>query len=62
MEDDGYGAGDDTRSFVLTTLASNRLNSLSCVLFSMEMKIYDHYPLVDRTLFLTPNQANASSS
>ena len=58
MEDDGYGAGDDTRSFVLTTLASNRINSLSCVLCSMEMKVYDRYPLVNGTLFLTPNQAN----
>ena len=58
MEDDGYGAGDDTRSFVLTTLASNRVNSLSCVLCSMEMKVYDRYPLVNGTLFLTPNQAN----
>jgi len=58
MEDDGYGAGDDTRSFVLTTLASNRVNSVSCVLCSMELKVYDRYPLINGTLFLTPNQAN----
>ena len=54
MEDDGYGAGDDTRSFVLSSLAFHHSSFVDCVLCGFTMSIYDQFPLVDGTFFLSP--------
>lgn len=61
MEDDGYGAGDDTRSFVLSSLAFHRTSFMSCVLCSNRMTVYDQFPLVDGTFFLSPLKLNNSA-
>lgn len=61
MEDDGYGAGDDTRSFVLSSLAFHRTSFVSCVLCSTKMTVYDQFPLVDGTFFLSPLKLNNSA-
>ena len=54
MEDDTANGNDDVRSFVLNHLSSYKMSSLSCVLCKNEMSVFDHYPLVDGTLFLSP--------
>lgn len=58
MEDDGYGAGDDTRSFVLSSLAFHRTSFVNCVLCGWKMTVYDQFPLVDGTFFLSPLKLN----
>ena len=57
MEDDGYGAGDDTRSFVLSSLAHHRTSFVKCILCSCKMTVYDQFPLLDGTFFLLSCQA-----
>lgn len=59
MEDDGYGAGDDTRSFVLSSLAFHRTSFVKCVLCSSKMTVYDQFPLLDGTFFLSPLRLNS---
>ncbi|KAL3881570.1 hypothetical protein ACJMK2_027993 [Sinanodonta woodiana] len=54
MEDDGPHGNDDTRIFVLTHLSSYRVNNLKCVLCRGDLSIFDRYPLIDGTLFLSP--------
>lgn len=61
MEDDGYGAGDDTRSFVLSSLAFHRTSFINCVLCSTKLTVYDQFPLVDGTFYLSPLKPNDSS-
>lgn len=61
MEDDGYGAGDDTRSFVLSSLAFHRTSFVSCVLCGWKLTVYDQFPLVDGTFFLSPLKLNNSA-
>ena len=61
MEDDGYGAGDDTRSFVLSSLAFHRTSQVSCVLCRCRLCVYDQFPLLDGTFYLSPLKANACS-
>ena len=58
MEDDGYGAGDDTRSFVLSSLAFHRTNQVLCVLCRCKLNVYDQFPLIDGTFYLSPLKAN----
>lgn len=61
MEDDGYGAGDDTRSFVLSSLAFHRTSFVDCVLCSEKLTVYDQFPLVDGTFYLSPLKPNDSA-
>ena len=61
MEDDGYAAGDDTRSFVLSSLAYHHKSHVSCVLCDCELEVYDRYPLLNGTFYLSPIQPKATS-
>lgn len=61
MEDDGYGAGDETRSFVLSSLAFHRTSYMDCVLCATKLTVYDQYPLVDGTFYLSPLRPSESS-
>lgn len=61
MEDDGYAAGDDTRSFVLSSLAFHRCNEVTCVLCDDSMVVYDRYPLINGTFYLSPLLPKGSS-
>lgn len=54
MEEDTANGNDDVRSFVLNHLSSYKMTSLNCVLCKNEMSVFDRYPLVDGTLFLSP--------
>lgn len=54
MEDD-HG-NDETRNFILSTLSANRMNRVSCIMCHTSMMIFDKYPLIDGTFFLSPTQ------
>lgn len=61
MEDDGYGAGDETRSFVLSSLASHHTSLVCCVLCETQLTVYDKFPLLDGTFYLSPVQPSQHS-
>ncbi|XP_041353874.1 headcase protein-like [Gigantopelta aegis] len=54
MEDEGPHGNDDTRSFVLSTLSSYKMTSLKCIICKCHLPVFDHYPLIDGTFFLSP--------
>ncbi|CAI9729204.1 Hypothetical predicted protein [Octopus vulgaris] len=54
MEDECSHGNDDTRIFVLSTLSIHKMGSLPCVLCRCELPVFDRYPLIDGTLFLSP--------
>ncbi|GAB6032543.1 hypothetical protein CHUAL_011436 [Chamberlinius hualienensis] len=56
MEDEGNCGNDETRCFVLSNLAAARLSRVTCVLCKNSMLIFDQYPLIDGTFFLSPRQ------
>lgn len=45
---------DETRDFVLNSLTTNRMTALRCVLCKTQLPVFDRFPLVDGTLFLSP--------
>ncbi|CAG0897523.1 unnamed protein product [Cyprideis torosa] len=56
MEDEGYHGNDDIRLFILSTLAQCRAPKVYCMLCSSSMVVFDRYPLIDGTFFLSPRQ------
>lgn len=54
MEDDAVSGTDDVHTFVLSHLSSYKIATLNCVLCKDELVIFDRYPLIDGTLFLSP--------
>ncbi|GLV31534.1 headcase [Carabus blaptoides fortunei] len=56
MEDEGNHGNDDTRCFILSTLASQGRSRVQCILCEEQMLVFDRYPLVDGTFFLSPRQ------
>lgn len=61
MEDDGYAAGDDARSFVLSSLAFHHTSRVYCVFCDDQLLVYDRYPLVNGTFFLSPVRPKVTS-
>lgn len=57
MEDEG----DDIRCFILSTLSANKMSRIPCIVCQTAMSVFDRYPLVDGTLFLSPRQHNPGS-
>lgn len=57
MEDE---MNDEARHFVLSNLSSRMTCTASCVLCCRELPVFDRYPLIDGTFFLTPRQLNSS--
>ncbi|KAK9744195.1 Headcase protein [Popillia japonica] len=55
-EDEGNHGNDDTRCFILSTLASQGRSRVHCVLCEDQLLVFDRYPLVDGTFFLSPRQ------
>lgn len=60
MEDEGNHGNDETRCFILSTLAAHQLNRAACLLCGGLMAVFDRYPLVDGTFFLTPKKHSAA--
>ncbi|XP_050427906.1 headcase protein [Adelges cooleyi] len=56
IEDEGNHGNDETRSFILSSLAAQNQSRVNCVLCSDVMLVFDRYPLVDGTFFLSPKQ------
>jgi headcase protein len=56
MEDEGNHGNDDTRCFILSTLAGQHKSRVTCALCEETMYVFDRYPLVDGTFFLSPMQ------
>lgn len=61
MEDEGNHGNDETRCFILSTLAAHQVNRTACLLCGAAMAVFDRYPLVDGTFFLTPRKHSAAS-
>ncbi|XP_040061439.1 headcase protein [Ixodes scapularis] len=59
MEDEG--GSDDMRCFILSTLTANKMSRIPCILCHTQMNVFDRYPLVDGTLFLSPRQHSAGA-
>lgn len=56
MEDEGSYGNDDIRCFILSNLATARMAKTFCIVCSSAIQIYDRYPLIDGTFFLSPKQ------
>lgn len=54
MEDDCPQGNDETRIFVLTSLGDQKMREVECLLCRTSLPVYDRYPLVDGTFFLSP--------
>lgn len=54
LEDDGPYGNDDTRCFVLSHFSKLCIREMRCVLCNDGLSIYDRFPLVDGTMFLSP--------
>lgn len=61
MEDDGYAAGDETRSFVLSSLAFHRTSKVTCVLCDDQLDVFDRFPLINGSFYLSPVRPKWSS-
>ncbi|KAK7107558.1 headcase protein homolog [Littorina saxatilis] len=48
------GCDAETRNFVLTNLLNKRMCSTRCVLCKTHLPVFDRFPLVDGTFFLSP--------
>ncbi len=58
MEDEGPHGNDETRCFVLTNLSTHQVTNVSCVVCQTQLPVFDKYPLIDGTFFLSPQRYN----
>jgi hypothetical protein len=58
LEDEGQFGNDETRSFIMVTLSVRNIRSVDCVVCGDAMPVFDKYPLVDGTFFLSPRRYN----
>ena len=54
VKDEGPYGNDEIRCFVLAHLSSLKVKQLDCMLCACELVVYDRFPLVDGTLFVSP--------
>ena len=54
FEDDGPQGDDESKTFVLVNLTAHRATCVRCVLCTCALTVYDRYPLIDGTFFLSP--------
>ncbi|ESN90839.1 hypothetical protein HELRODRAFT_116498 [Helobdella robusta] len=52
-DDDGPYGNDETRCFLLTTFSYLTKTTMACVVCRMDMLVYDKYPLINGTFFLS---------
>ncbi len=58
MEDEGPYGNDEIRCFVLANLSTHQVTSVCCVSCDITMPVFDRYPLIDGTFFLSPQRYN----
>ncbi|KAG8582934.1 hypothetical protein GDO81_008226 [Engystomops pustulosus] len=57
MEDDAQvGQGEDLRKFILSALSASHRNVVNCALCHRVLPVFEQFPLVDGTLFLSPSR------
>lgn len=56
VEDDGPHGNDKIRSFLLTNLTRNRIRQVHCAACSSALPVFDEFPLIDGTFFLSPRR------
>ncbi|XP_038818692.1 headcase protein homolog [Salvelinus namaycush] len=57
MEDDAQaGQGEDLRRFILSALSASHRNMVNCALCHRTLPVFEQFPLVDGTLFLSPSR------
>ncbi|BFF93112.1 headcase protein [Drosophila madeirensis] len=56
IEDEGNHGNDETRLFILSSLATSHMSRVSCILCEEPLLVFDRYPLVDGSFFLSPKQ------
>ena len=54
MEDDTHLESDDIRPFIFSVLNAQNLSSVSCSLCQFRLPVFDRYPLIDGTFYLSP--------
>ena len=54
LEDEGPYGNDEVRCYVLSHFSSLGVRDVKCVLCNVDLKLYDRFPLIDGTLFLSP--------
>ena len=54
LDDEGPYGNDETRCFVLSHFSSLNIKNIPCVFCDQELIVYDRFPLVDGTLFMSP--------
>lgn len=63
LEDDCPQGNDDVRILVLRTLGALDCRQMQCCVCSRACAVYDRYPLIDGTFFVSPfNQVASASS
>ena len=58
MEDEGPHGNDEIRCFILTNLSTHQVTKMNCVICNDALNVYDRYPLIDGTFFLSPLRYN----
>ncbi|XP_004083942.1 headcase protein homolog [Oryzias latipes] len=57
MEDDAQaGQGEELRRFILSALSASERNVVNCALCHRTLPVFEQFPLVDGTLFLSPSR------
>ncbi|XP_034383497.1 headcase protein homolog [Cyclopterus lumpus] len=57
MEDDAQaGQGEELRRFILSALSASQRNMVNCALCHRALPVFEQFPLVDGTLFLSPSR------
>ncbi|XP_036406249.1 headcase protein homolog [Megalops cyprinoides] len=57
MEDDAHaGQGEELRKFILSALSASHRNVVNCALCHRALPVFEQFPLVDGTLFLSPSR------
>lgn len=54
LEDDSCTGNEDTRAFVLCQLTGHGAAEVPCLACGRSLPVYDHFPLLDGALFLSP--------
>lgn len=63
LEDEGPYGNDETRCFLLSHFSTLGIREIACVLCGCQLNIYDRFPLIDGTFYLSPvNYESANPS
>jgi hypothetical protein len=50
------GQGEDLRKFILPALSASHRNVVNCALCHRALPVFEQFPMVDETLFLSPSR------